>query len=181
MDHPERRYTQKCVTLKAKFAFGVRFSPFFASQHRGGVNLEKFQKLFENPTGYIRCWEYHFWFNNQPPDPPTPKWGTPKANFAFGVRFSPFLASQHRGGQLGKILKAIWKPNRVYTLLGISFLIQRPTVRPPHPKMWYSKREIGNFPFGVPHFGVGGSDGWLLNQKWYSQQCIYPVGFLKSF
>ena len=39
--------------------------------------------------------------------PPTPKCGTPKGNFPFGVRFLPFLASQHRGGRLRNILKAI--------------------------------------------------------------------------
>ena len=117
MDHPERRYTQKCVT--------------------------------------------------------------PKPNFGFGVRFSPFLASQHRGGRLGKILKAFWKPNRVYTLLGISFLIQHPTAGPPHPKIGYSETEFRFRSKIFALFGISTQGGltWKNSKSFLkTQQGIYVAG-----
>ena len=144
MDHPERRYTQKCVTPKPNFGFGVRFSSFLASQHRGG-RLRKILKAIWKPNRVYTLLGISFLIQRPTVRPPHPKmWYSKReiGNFPFGVRFSPFLASQHRGGQLGKILKAFWKPNRVYTLLGISFLIQQPTAGPPHPKMGYSESEF---------------------------------------
>ena len=62
-------------------------------------------------------------------DPPewrcTPKCGTPKGNFPFGVRFSPFLASQHRGGLTWKNSKSYLKTQQGIYIAGNIILIQK--------------------------------------------------------
>ena len=174
----------KMCSLKANFAFGVRFSPFFASQYRGGL-LRKILKVIWKPNKVYTLLGISFLIHWPTIIPPTPKrakillW---KRKFAFRVRFSPFFASQHRGGQLGKLLKVILKPNKVYTLLGISFLIHWPTIRPPHPKKGKNLTPKVKFTFWVrflPFFASqnrGGQLGKILKVIWKPNKVYTLLG-----
>ena len=85
----------------------------------------------------------------------TQKCVTPKGNFPFGVRFSPFLASQHRPGvSTLENSKSDLKTQQGIYIAGNIIFDSKTNRQTPHPKMWYSERE--NLPFGVPHFGVKG-------------------------